>query len=61
MRRENRGRVSTAFTDLVVFSGVDPKSAEWPAIFDATMCAPVDYTHVPGREWIVRDYTSASI
>lgn len=42
--------------ELVVYSGVDPRSAELPAIFNATMCAPVDYTHVPGREWIVRDY-----
>jgi cytochrome P450 len=43
-------------TELVVFSGVDPKSAEWSAIFEDTTRAPVDYTHVPGREWIVRDY-----
>ena len=44
-------------SELVIYSGVDPKSPEWPAIFDATMCAPVDYSHVPGREWIVRDYS----
>lgn len=43
-------------TDLVIYSGVDPSAAEWSAIFDATIRAPVDYTHVPGREWIVRDY-----
>jgi cytochrome P450 len=42
--------------DLMVYSGVDPKTAQWSAIFDETMHAPVDYTHVPGREWIVRDY-----
>jgi cytochrome P450 len=43
-------------TELVVYSGVDPNAIEWPAIFDATIQSPVDYTHVPGREWIVRDY-----
>jgi len=42
--------------DLVVYSGVDPSSPGWLEIFDTTICAPVDYTHVPGREWIVRDY-----
>ena len=41
----------------MIFSGVDPRAAEWDTIFDTTICAPVDYTHVPGREWIVRDYT----
>ncbi len=42
--------------DLAVYSGVDPKTAEWASIFDTAYAAPVDYTHVPGREWIVRDY-----
>jgi len=42
--------------DLAVYSGVDPKTTEWGSVFDATYAAPVDYTHVPGREWIVRDY-----
>ena len=42
--------------DLAVYSGVDPKTPEWASVFDASYAAPVDYTHVPGREWIVRDY-----
>ena len=42
--------------DLAVYSGVDPKAKEWSSVFDTTYAAPVDYTHVPGREWIVRDY-----
>ncbi len=42
--------------DLAVYSGVDPKTMEWDSVFDTTYAAPVDYTHVPGREWIVRDY-----
>ncbi len=46
----------TRLTDLLVYSGVDPKTPQWSAIFDAACAAPVDYTHVPGREWIVRDY-----
>ena len=43
-------------TDLAIYSGVDPTTAECSAIFDTAIHAPVDYTHVPGREWIVRDY-----
>jgi len=42
--------------DLAVYSGVDPKAPEWASIFDSAYAGPVDYTHVPGREWIVRDY-----
>jgi cytochrome P450 len=43
--------------DLLVYSGVNPRAPEWPAAFEAAMTGPVDYTHVPGREWIVREYT----
>src|SRR5205085_1821601 len=42
--------------DLVSHSGVDPTSSDFATIFETAMNAPVDYTHVPGREWIVRDY-----
>jgi hypothetical protein len=43
-------------TELVTYSGVDPNTPDWTTIFDSACVAPVDYTHVPGREWIVRDY-----
>jgi cytochrome P450 len=46
----------TRLTELLVYSGVDPNSPDWTTIFDTACVAPVDYTHVPGREWIVRDY-----
>ncbi len=42
--------------DLVVYSDTDPNADQWSSTFDTTCAAPVDYTHVPGREWIVRDY-----
>jgi cytochrome P450 len=43
-------------TDLIVHSQVDPRSEAFASIFRAAMQAPVDYTHKPGKEWIVRDY-----
>ena len=46
----------TRLTELVTYSGVDPNTPDWTTIFDTACVAPVDYTHVPGREWIVRDY-----
>lgn len=46
----------TRLTELVAYSGVDPNTPDWTTIFDSACVAPVDYTHVPGREWIVRDY-----
>ena len=46
----------TRLIELVTYSGVDPKAPDWASIFDTACVAPVDYTHVPGREWIVRDY-----
>jgi cytochrome P450 len=48
----------TRLYELVVYSGVDPRSADWEVAFEAAMSAPIEYTHVPGREWIVRDYHS---
>lgn len=42
--------------ELVVYSGVDPRDPDWNEAFEDAMTAPVAYTHVPGREWIVRDY-----
>ena len=42
--------------ELVVYSGVDPRSAAWPDAFADAMRGAVEYTHVPGREWLIRDY-----
>ena len=42
--------------DLLVYSNVKVSDPRWPALFDDAMHAPISYTHVPGREWIVRDY-----
>ena len=42
--------------EVIVYSGVHPGSPEWAAAFHAAMNGAVEYTHVPGREWIVRDY-----
>jgi len=42
--------------ELIVYSGIHPRDAEWSEAFDDAMAAPIAYTHVPGREWIVRDY-----
>lgn len=46
----------TRLYDVLVYSGLDPRSPQWPARFEEAMTSAVDYTHVPGREWIVRDY-----
>ena len=50
----------TRLVDLIFYSDVDPNAADFEATFRAVMHAPVDYTHVPGREWIVRDYELGS-
>ena len=42
--------------ELVMYSGVGPRDAEWGNAFREAMTGPIVYTHVPGREWIVRDY-----
>lgn len=41
---------------LVVHSGVDPRAADFLEIFHGLTSAPVQYTHTPGLEWVVRDY-----
>jgi cytochrome P450 len=46
----------TRLYDVLVYSGLDPRSPQWPVRFEEAMTTGVDYTHVPGREWIVRDY-----
>jgi cytochrome P450 len=43
-------------TQLIVHSGVDPGAPEFESLFHDAIQAPVDYTHVPGKEWIVREY-----
>jgi cytochrome P450 len=43
-------------TETLVYSGLSPTSPAWAAQFEAIVRAPINYTHVPGREWIVRDY-----
>ena len=55
-RRASRGRVSAGSSTSRCTPASIPKTAEWASIFDTAYAAPVDYTHVPGREWIVRDY-----
>src|SRR5262249_34407285 len=41
---------------LVVHSRVDPRAADFIAVFRSLTNAPAQYTHTPGLEWIVRDY-----
>jgi hypothetical protein len=45
----------TRLYEVLVYSGDDPRSASWEATFTEAMTGAVEYTHVPGREWIVRD------
>ena len=47
----------TRLYELVVYSGALPGHPDWEAAYSAAMRGAVEYTHVPGREWIVRDYT----
>lgn len=41
---------------LVDYSGVDPGASDFIDIFRSLTNAPVQYTHTPGLEWVVRDY-----
>ncbi len=42
-------------TELVRYSQVDPKRADFGELFQTAMDTPIHYTHAPGAEWIVRD------
>lgn len=46
----------TRLYELIVYSGLTPQDPEWSRAFHEAMTGAVVYTHVPGREWIVRDY-----
>ncbi|HEX7242292.1 MAG TPA: hypothetical protein VF263_18540 [Longimicrobiaceae bacterium] len=46
----------TRLYEVLVYSGDDPRAPGWDAVFTAAMTGAAEYTHVPGREWIVRDY-----
>lgn len=46
----------TRLYELIVYSDLDPRTPEWDAACDAAMVGAIEYTHVPGREWMVRDY-----
>ena len=41
---------------MVVHSGVDPCTPDFIEVFRSMTSAPVQYTHTPGLEWVVRDY-----
>jgi cytochrome P450 len=43
--------------ELIMNSGAHPREADWNDAFREVLTDPIVYTHVPGREWIVRDYT----
>jgi cytochrome P450 len=45
----------TRLYEVLVYSGDDPRSGSWDATFTEAMTGAVEYTHVPGREWIIRD------
>lgn len=46
----------TRLYDLMTYSGVTPNHPRWSELFAAALANPVQYTHVPGREWLIRDY-----
>jgi cytochrome P450 len=41
---------------LIVHSGIDPRASDFIEVFLSLTDAPVQYTHTPGLEWVVRDY-----
>ena len=41
---------------MVMHSHVDPRAPDFIEVFRSLTSAPVQYTHTPGLEWVVRDY-----
>ena len=41
---------------MILHSNVDPRRPDFLELFQSLTAAPVQYTHTPGLEWVVRDY-----